>query len=145
MLFSSFTACVWCIYIRCSKHLRERVFVFTQEGWFNYFCWNSCLKNDLIECSTQLLQNICKNMNLTLCIQRRKIITFHLNTLSSVEARPGHVRFHGLLWLQHDFHVVYDSTKNATLRLLSKKEKHYHIFFNIKFIPMTKWYIWRQI
>ena len=30
------------------------------EGWLDNFCWNFGLNNDLVECSTQLLQNIRK-------------------------------------------------------------------------------------
>ena len=57
-----------------------------QEGWLNDFYWNFGLSNDLVECSTQLLQNICKKYEIDpMCIaQRRKIITIPLNNFSSV-------------------------------------------------------------
>ena len=47
-----------------SNYLMEQVCFFhptLQEVKFNYFCLNFGLNNDLVECSTQLLQNICKN------------------------------------------------------------------------------------
>ena len=49
--------------MHCSKYLRDRcVFsTYTQEGKFNYFRWNFGLNNDLVECSTQLFQSICKD------------------------------------------------------------------------------------
>ena len=65
------------------KHLRG-IGVFlshTNEGQFNCFCWNVGLNNNLVECSSQLLQNICKIMRLVLWTQRRKIITTPLNIM----------------------------------------------------------------
>ena len=50
------------VIIHCSKYLREDVWFssHTQECQFNCFYWTFGLNNDLVECSTQLLQNICK-------------------------------------------------------------------------------------
>ena len=50
----------------------------------NYFCWNFGLNNDLADCCTQLLQNICKNYEIGPMYTNKKIITVPLNILSSV-------------------------------------------------------------
>ena len=65
LYWSDLWICIVNDYIHCSKHLRE-------QGWFfiphsrrliQLFLQNIFyLNNDLVECSTQLLQNICKNI-----------------------------------------------------------------------------------